>query len=176
MNEWWKPSVASPPRTSTRQCLESLSLWTTTGRPLIQGIIGSNGWKKKKSMCCYLYKLVEGNNKYLIKKQRIMSVLWIRACWAWDLYLEFYQVTFLLCYLSHGIASRAESEKCLIKDLKPSCRLACDFSHSIVCLYSLGQVTYILLALVSSTIKVVGNTFLGVLLSQPVNTVSSVPS
>ena len=175
MNEWWKPSVASPPRTSTRQCLESLSLWTTTGRPLIQGIIGSNGWKKK-SMCCYLYKLVEGNNKYLIKKQRIMSVLWIRACWAWDLYLEFYQVTFLLCYLAHGIASKAVSDKCLIKDLKPSCRIACDFSHSIVCLYRLGQVTYILLALVSLTIKVVGNTFLGVLLSQPVNTMSSVPS
>ena len=85
-------------------------------------------------------------------------------------------VTFLLCYLAHGIASKAVSDKCLIKDLKPSCRIACDFSHSIVCLYRLGQVTYILLALVSLTIKVVGNTFLGVLLSQPVNTMSSVPS
>ena len=90
--------------------------------------------------------------------------------------MEFYQVTFLLCYLAHGIASKAVSDKCLIKDLKPSCRIACDFSHSIVCLYRLGQVTYILLALVSLTIKVVGNTFLGVLLSQPVDTMSSVPS
>ena len=87
--------------------------------------------------------------------------------------MKFYQVTFLLSYLSHGIASRVVSEKCLIKDLKPSCRIACDFSHSIVCLCSLGQVAYILLALVSSTIKVVDNTFLRVLLSQLENTMSA---
>lgn len=30
------------------------------------------------------------------------------------LYLGFYQATFSLCYLSHGIASRAVSEKYLI--------------------------------------------------------------
>lgn len=81
-------------------------------------------------------------------------------------------LTFIFMLLA--LLCRAVPAKYFIRGLKPNCRVACNFSHSIVFLCSFGQVAYILLALISSTVTVVGNVFPSVLLNQHLKTLSPV--
>lgn len=80
-----------------------------------------------------------------------------------------YRITFSLCHLClcpwHFLAEQS-LEKCLVLGPKPNYRVACDFNHSTVRLCDFGLVTYILLALVSLTVKVVGSVFPTTLLNQ----------
>lgn len=83
-------------------------------------------------------------------------------------------LTFIFMLLA--LLCRAVPAKYFIQGLEPSCSVACNFSHSIVLLCSFRQVTYIFLALISSTVTVVGNIFPRVLLNQHLKTLSPMPN